>query len=130
MSVAGGDMQDQTSLQLILDNIEFGMKPRDALLSPRFYTYHSENSFRPSPDPNIRLYRIGALDIYDSDSALVEELVRRNHIVKEVPGPIGDPAMVYIDHATGTCYAATEPFYERDSPRGKYCGALTINKPQ
>jgi gamma-glutamyltranspeptidase/glutathione hydrolase len=63
MSVAGGDMQDQVSLQLLLDNIEFGMKPKEALSAPRFYTYHTENSFNPVPEPEKRFYKIGTLDI-------------------------------------------------------------------
>jgi gamma-glutamyltranspeptidase/glutathione hydrolase len=125
MSIAGGDMQDQAALQLILDNIEFGMKPKEALSSPRLYTYHTEDSFNPSPDQAKRLFKIGALDVYDiADQKVIDELKNRHHIVKAIPGPIGDPAMVYVDQQTGMYYAATEPFYERDSDRGKYCGAL------
>jgi gamma-glutamyltranspeptidase / glutathione hydrolase len=125
MSVAGGDMQDQTALQLILDNIEFGMKPKEALSSPRLYTYHTEDSFNPSPDQAKRVFKIGALDVYDiADQKVIDELKRRHHLVTAVPGPIGDPAMIYVDQSTGMYYAATEPFYERDSPRDKFCGAL------
>lgn len=128
MSVAGGDMQDQVSLQLILDNIEFGMKPKEALSSPRFYTYHTENSFNPSPDPSRRIYKMGALDIYETDQYTIENLVSRKHIVTVVQGPIAAPAMIYVDQATGICYAATEPFYERESSRGKLCGALNVSQ--
>lgn len=125
MSIAGGDMQDEAALQMILANIEFGMKPKEALSSPRLYTYHTEDSFNPSPDPAKRIFKIGALDVYDiADKKVIDELKKRHHIVKAVPGPIGDPAMVYVDQQTGMYYAATEPFYERDSDRGKYCGAL------
>jgi gamma-glutamyltranspeptidase / glutathione hydrolase len=124
LSVAGGDMQDQVSLQLILDNIEFGMKPKEALSSPRFYTYHTEDSFNPSSDPAKRIYKIGALDIYAAPQNLLDDLSGRKHIVKVVPGPIAAPAMVYIDQASQICYAATEPLYERENSRGKYCGAL------
>ncbi len=127
MSVAGGDMQDQVSLQLMLDNIEFNLKPREALSSPRFYTYHTEDSFNPSPDPVKRIYKIGALDIYSVNESVVKSLTSRKHQVKIVPEPIAAPAMVYIDQATGISYAATEPFYERESLRGKLCGALNIN---
>lgn len=127
MSIAGGDMQDQAALQLILDNVEFGMKPREALKAPRLYTYHTEDSFNTSPDPAMRLFRIGALDVYDNaDKDVIAELGKRNHSVKAVPGPIGDPAMIYLDQASGMCYAATEPYYERDSPREKLCGALKL----
>jgi gamma-glutamyltranspeptidase/glutathione hydrolase len=125
MSVAGGDMQDQVSLQLLLDNIEFGMKPKEALNSPRFYTYHTENSFNPSPDPAKRVYKIGALDIYVTGKQTLEDLINRKHIITVVQPPLGAPAMIYIDQKTGIRYAATEPFYERESPRGKLCGALS-----
>ena len=125
MSIAGGDMQDQAALQLILDYIEFGMKPKVALKAPRLYTYHTEDSFNTSSDPAKRLFKIGALDVYDiTDKKVIGELKKRHHDLKVIPGPIGDPAMIYIDASTGMCYAATEPFYERDSEREKLCGAL------
>ncbi len=127
MSVAGGDMQDQVSLQLILDNIEFGMKPEEALSSPRFYTYHTEDSFNPEPDPDKRILRLAALDIYNTDKSVINSLENRKHLIKTVPEPIAAPAMVYIDQATGTCYAATEPFYERYSSRDKLCGAISVS---
>lgn len=124
MSVAGGDMQDQVGLQLLLDNLEFGMKPKEALSSTRFYTYHTEDSFNPSSDPAERFLQTGELDIYPADQSVIDNLKSRRHIIKIVPEPIGAPAMVYVDQVTGTSYAATEPFYERESPRGKYCGVI------
>jgi gamma-glutamyltranspeptidase/glutathione hydrolase len=127
MSVAGGDMQDQVSLHLILDNIEFGLNPKEALSSPRFYTYHTEDSFNPVPDPEKRLLKIGALDIYDTDKSVIASLENRKHLIKIVPEPIAAPAMVFVDQTTGICYAATEPFYERYSSRDKFCGALSIS---
>ncbi|HLP71883.1 MAG TPA: gamma-glutamyltransferase [Bacteroidales bacterium] len=127
MSIAGGDMQDQAAVQLILDCVEFGMKPKEALKAPRLYTYHTEDSFNTSPDPSKRLFKIGALDVYDiADKGVIEDLKKRNHILKAIPGPIGDPAMIYVDQSTGMYYAATEPYYERDSPREKLCGALKL----
>jgi len=124
MSVAGGDMQDQVSLQLILDNIEFGMKPKEALSSPRFNTYHTEDSFNPDPDPGKRIYNAGVLEIYSTDRSVLTELMNRKHILSVVPEPLAAPAMVVLDQSTGTAFAATEPYYERESPRGKLCGAL------
>ncbi|MDQ1297127.1 MAG: gamma-glutamyltranspeptidase / glutathione hydrolase [Bacteroidota bacterium] len=129
MSVAGGDMQDQVALQLLLDNIEFGMRPKEALSSPRFHTYHTEDSFNPSTDPAERFLNIGALDIYSTDQSVIDNLVARKHIVKIVPEPIAAPAMVYIDQLTGVSYAATEPFYERESSRGKLCGVINPSGP-
>src|SRR5207244_9956134 len=46
VSVAGGDGQDQTTLQLLLKAIDFGLSPAEAVTSPRFGTNHLLNSFR------------------------------------------------------------------------------------
>ncbi len=128
ISVAGGDMQDQVSLQLILDNIDFGMRPKEAMSSPRFYTYHTGNSFDPSPDPVKRLFKIGALDIYPAGEKVMKDLENRKHVVAIVPGPIGAPVMVYIDRTSGIYYGATDPHKEGERPKGKYCGALELSE--
>jgi gamma-glutamyltranspeptidase/glutathione hydrolase len=52
ISVAGGDLQDQTTLNVLLNHIEFGMLPKDAVTAPRFNTDHMENSFDSNPDRN------------------------------------------------------------------------------
>lgn len=44
---AGGDLQDQAGLQLILDHIEFGMHSATAMATPRFATAHHISSFGP-----------------------------------------------------------------------------------
>jgi gamma-glutamyltranspeptidase/glutathione hydrolase len=124
MSVAGGDMQDQVALQLFLDVAEFGKMPEEALSSPRFYTYHTEDSFNTSPSPEGRNYKIRELDIYSTEQSVIDNLTNRGHTVKIVPEPLAYPVMVYIDQATGMAYAATEPFYARVTPRGKYCAAV------
>src|SRR5207248_1860529 len=46
VSVAGGDGQDQTTLQLLLDFIDFGLSPEEAVVAPRFGTNHHLGSFR------------------------------------------------------------------------------------
>src|SRR5262249_44860373 len=46
VSVAGGDGQDQAALQLLLNVIDFGMSPADAVSAPRFGTEHHLGSFR------------------------------------------------------------------------------------
>lgn len=122
ISVAGGDMQDQVSLQLILDYVEFGKMPKDAIASPRFRTYHTENSFDPSPLGNKRIYKIGALDIDSTDRIIIDKLIDRGHIVTKASELIGAPVMIFIDQATGMSYAAGEP----GSLTGKFCAALNI----
>lgn len=124
LSVAGGDMQDQVSLQLILDFIEFGKMPTDAITSPRFRTYHTENSFDPSPGVNNRIFKIGALDIDSTDNTIIDKLIARGHTVTKASELIADPVMIYIDQTTGMSYAAGEP----RSLTGKFCAALHKSK--
>jgi len=60
VSVAGGDQQDQTALQMILNVIEFGMQPQKAAEVTRFGTDHFIGSFcQPPVDP-------GSLTIEDN----------------------------------------------------------------
>jgi gamma-glutamyltranspeptidase/glutathione hydrolase len=115
MSVAGGDKQDQVSLQLFLDIVEFGMMPEDAIAAPRFYTHHIEDSFNPSPDPAVRSGKTAALDIYDTPKTIIDDLSGRGHIMNIVGGAIANPVAVFTDQSTGISYAATQ--------KGKRCGS-------
>jgi gamma-glutamyltranspeptidase / glutathione hydrolase len=45
MSTPGGDNQDQAMLQVLLNIIEFGMPPQEAVEAPRFQTDHFYSSF-------------------------------------------------------------------------------------
>lgn len=45
MSTPGGDNQDQAMLQVLLNIIEFGMSPQEAVEAPRFQTEHFYSSF-------------------------------------------------------------------------------------
>jgi gamma-glutamyltranspeptidase/glutathione hydrolase len=49
ISVAGGDQQDQTALQILLSVIEFGVSPQEAVDTIRFGTNHFIGSFRQTP---------------------------------------------------------------------------------
>jgi gamma-glutamyltranspeptidase / glutathione hydrolase len=108
ISVAGGDMQDQVTLQLFLDNAEFGMMPKEAIASPRIYTNQIEDSFNPSPDPAVRSGKTAVLDIYKTEQKVIDDLISRGHIINVVKGPIAHPVMIYIDQSTGISYAATQ----------------------
>ncbi len=125
ISVAGGDMQDQVTLQLFLDYVEFGKMPKDAITTPRFRTYHTENSFNPLPDATKRIYKIGALDIDSTSQSISDNLKNRGHIVTLPTELIGDPVMIYLDQNTGISYAAGEP----KSTTGKFCAALNTSIP-
>lgn len=119
MSVAGGDLQDQTSLQLLLAFIDFGMMPKEAIPAPRLRTYHTEDSFNPSPDASSRIFKIGALDINPADQKVIDELKTRGHEVNVIEGSVASPVMIYVDQKTGISYGAC-------LPSRKFCAALNI----
>lgn len=125
MSVAGGDMQDQVSLQLFLDFAEFGMMPKDAISSPRFLTTHIQDSFNPSPDPNLRMGKRAGIDMNSTDQSTIQNLANRGHLVNILKGSLASPVMVYLDQATGISYAASQ---QTNSFRGKCCAALNTLK--
>ncbi|HAM11245.1 MAG: hypothetical protein A2X05_04785 [Bacteroidetes bacterium GWE2_41_25] len=116
MSVAGGDMQDQVSLQLLLDIAEFGMMPEQAISAPRIYSHQIQDSFNPSSDPAVRTGKTAALDIYKTDQAVIDDLSARGHIMNVVQGAIAHPIAIFTDQLTGISYAATQ--------KGKRCGAV------
>jgi gamma-glutamyltranspeptidase/glutathione hydrolase len=101
ISVAGGDLQDQVSLQLILDYIEFGMPPAKAILAPRFSTGHHTGSFgqdRPQP---------GSLQVSSKvKKGTRRRLEGRGHRLTVTSHGIGSAAMLYIDPGSGTSYGA------------------------
>ena len=66
VSVAGGDLQDQAALNLLLDFIEFDMQPEDAVIAPRFATAHHQDSFDPNPNREEAFIRAGALTVSDT----------------------------------------------------------------
>lgn len=110
ISVAGGDLQDQTTLNLLLNFIEFDLLPEKAVRTPRFATAHHQDSFDPHPNREQTFKEAGSLTINDSVNAGIrEELSKRGHQVKTQAGPVAVPVMLYVDHACGTYYAAGDP---------------------
>lgn len=114
ISVGGGDLLDQTSLNLLLDFIEFGMPPEAAVTAPRFATAHHQNSFDPNPERAATFMRAGSLAVSDRVSRSVqEELSRRGHQIEAKATPIAVPVMLHIDQNTGMLYAAGDPAVHR-----------------
>jgi len=110
ISVAGGDMQDQTTLNVLLNHIEFGMSPRDAVTAPRFHMNHHQDSFNPAPDRKTAFVGRGQLRVNEEISEDVRKtLSERGHLVATVPSPVGYPVMILIDPTTGMMYAAGDP---------------------
>lgn len=118
VSVAGGDLQDQTTLNVLLNHIEFGMSPADAVTAPRFSTDHMENSFDSNPDRSAAFKEAGSLQVNDGVPEDVrDELEVRGHRVSVADGFIAMPVMLSIDE-DGRIHAAGDP------AAGRHAGAL------
>lgn len=110
ISVAGGDLQDQTTLNLLLNHIDFGMLPEQAVTAPRFNTFHHQDSFDPNPDRSATFQGAGRMRVNERiPEAIRKELTQRGHRVQTTKGPIANPIMIYIDHKNGVFHAAGDP---------------------
>jgi gamma-glutamyltranspeptidase/glutathione hydrolase len=110
ISVAGGDLQDQTTLNLLLDHVEYGMLPQEAVRKPRFATAHHEDTFDPNPDRRAAFIQAGSLRVHTGVSESVrQDLAERGHDLSTTDGPIATPVMLYIDRESGTLHAAGDP---------------------
>ena len=110
ISVAGGDLQDQTTLNVLLNHIDFGMAPGEAVTAPRFSTSHHENSFNPDRDRGATFGDPGGVKLQTGIAKKVKTaLVQRGHKVTDVRGPIARPVMLFVDHENGTLHAAGDP---------------------
>lgn len=110
ISVAGGDLQDQATLNLLLDFVEFGIMPEEAVTAPRFATAHHHDSFDPNPNREQTFKQAGSLTLNDVISLDVQDdLARRGHQVEAKPSSIATPVMVYVDREKGMYYAAGDP---------------------
>lgn len=110
ISVAGGDLQDQTTLICLLNLIEFGIMPKDSVRAQRFNTGHHEGSFDPNPDRRKTLGRLGDLAVEDRISKeVIAKLKKRGHKIRTFSGAKSHPIMLYIDPETGMMYAAGDP---------------------
>ncbi len=120
ISVAGGDLQDQATLNLLLDFIEFDMLPEAAVTAPRFATAHHEDSFDPNPDRAATFKSVGSLSISDRVSRDVRaELAGRGHRVASSASPIATPVMLFVDRESGQFHAAGDP------DAGRHAAGLT-----
>ena len=94
IAVAGGDLQDQAALQLILEYIDFGMGAEEAMAAPRFATGHHTGSFGQDKP------RLGSLQVNEKiPGAVREDLKNRGHVLTTTPGAIGGAAMLVIGPA-------------------------------
>ena len=105
VSVAGGDNQDQMTLQLVLNHLDYHLQPAKSVVAPRFMTEHLISSFLQKP-PSLGSLRVNP----EIDAAALEALRVRGHQVTVSPGPIGAaPSVISIDSGTGVIQAAGDP---------------------
>jgi gamma-glutamyltranspeptidase/glutathione hydrolase len=104
VSVAGGDGQDQVTLQVVLNMIDFDLPPDLAVTAPRFLTGHYTGSFGQSRP------RLGSLTLQDGAApAVIEELKRRGHDVSSQSAPLWWPVALRRDPKSGALHAAGDP---------------------
>jgi gamma-glutamyltranspeptidase/glutathione hydrolase len=101
ISVAGGDLQDQAAIQLILDYVEFGMLPERAVSEPRFATTHHTGSFGQDKP------KLGAVQVdIRVDDSVRDELKRRGHVLTHTRGGVGGVNMLFIHHNPDITFGA------------------------
>ena len=104
ISVAGGDGQDQTALQMLLNQVEFDLPPAKSVLAPRFGTQHHIGSFRQTPP------KLGSLMISSAASSeTVAALKKLGHEVEMLGHRPWSPSVLVIDPATGAMQVAGDP---------------------
>ena len=105
VSVAGGDNQDQMTLQLLLNHIDFGLEPAASVVAPRFMSDHFIGSFQQK-QPALGMLRINP----DIGSGTLEALKSRGHTLSVNTGPLSAaPCVISLDPATGKLSAAGDP---------------------
>jgi gamma-glutamyltranspeptidase/glutathione hydrolase len=105
ISVAGGDNQDQMMLQLVVNQVDFGLEPADSVVAPRFMTDHFIGSFRQKPPVlgGLRINRDFGTDVLDA-------LKARGHILNINTGALAAaPSVISFEPASGRIRAAGDP---------------------
>lgn len=114
LSTPGGDNQDQALLQVLLNVIEFGMNPQEAVEAPRFDTQHYVSSF------DSHEFLAGVLNV---ESRIAEDVIKklgaRGHKMKsQSPWGTGSaPTAIIYDVKSGVISGGADP------RRGRYAVA-------
>jgi len=114
LSTPGGDNQDQGLLQVLLNIIEFGMNPQEAVEAPRFDTQHYVSSF------DNHEFLPGVLNVESRIPAdVISQLGRRGHKIKiqSAWGTGSSPTVIIYDAKTGVISGGADP------RRGRYAVA-------
>jgi len=114
LSTPGGDNQDQALLQVLLNIIEFGMNPQEAVEAARFDTQHYVSSFDDHE------FLPGSLNVESRiDEKTIAELKARGHKVnvQSAWGTLSSPTVIVYNPQTGVSAAGADP------RRGRYAVA-------
>ena len=106
LSTPGGDNQDQALLQVLLNIVEFGMNPQEAVEAPRFDTQHYVSSFDDHE------FLPGSLNVESRVSLkTIQELSQKGHKVKVQGewGTLSSPTVITYDPKTGVAAAGADP---------------------
>jgi gamma-glutamyltranspeptidase/glutathione hydrolase len=102
ISVAGGDQQDQASLQILLNRLVFEMSAEEAVRSDRFGTDHHINWFGHTP------FQAGSLTVCPSvERSSIDDLRQRGHRIR-IGRPAATAVLLTIDPKSGAKRAAGE----------------------
>ena len=103
----GGDIQPQAMVQVLLNLIEFGMDPQQAVEAPRFGSQSFPNSFWP------HTYNPGLLNIEERiDDSVAQMLNQKGHIVdrwKSWDEKAGGVCLALYEKENGTLIGAADP---------------------
>ncbi len=103
----GGDVQCQAMLQVLLNLVEFGMTPQQAVEAPRFATYSFPDSFWPHEDhPGLLCLEAR---ISEATRDAVRALGHRVELWRDWEPKAGSPCLARRDPATGLLEAAADP---------------------
>jgi len=114
LSTPGGDNQDQALLQVLLNIIEFGMNPQEAVEAPRFDTQHYVSSF------DNHEFLPGVLNVESRIPAdVIHQLGSRGHKLKlqSAWGTGSSPTVIMYDVRSGVISGGADP------RRGRYAVA-------
>ena len=106
LSTPGGDNQDQALVQVLLNIIEFGMNPQEAVEAARFDTQHYVSSFDDHE------FIPGSLNIESRISLkTIQELSSKGHKVKVQSewGTLSAPTVIVYDTKNGVASAGADP---------------------
>jgi gamma-glutamyltranspeptidase/glutathione hydrolase len=110
VSVAGGDGQEQATIQMLTGLIDFQLKPEQVVTAPRFHTDHLVGSFRQTPP------KLGSLTL---DETVADESVRdlagRGHMINRQNGPLSHPIVIWRTSESGLIQAAGDPKARRNA---------------